>query len=284
MLLDENIIKILIADKLYNNGLIDEEMYGKCSKPHISSLPGDLRSTDLDKLNSRVDAINENLKKYKDNNKKLNDDLKSINSDLKKENDTVKGINKRIQSTLVDVDDNFKKFENAFFYENGVRLKKSELKSKFEDAGIEGYFKDFYDNYTTFKKSYKGFSKEIRGYLKDGFIRQERNLTIRLRDLFDDAYYLHSVLGDCEERQSQSNAFIFQNSSNPIYNNFDLLDSLYDDGRAPAIRAGVKSERNIRKLEERKSKVEEDIDLNSKIISDFNDELKNTKSKINEVK
>lgn len=284
MLLDENIIKILIADKLYNNGLIDEEMYGKCSKPHISSLPGDLRSTDLDKLNSRVDAINENLKKYKDNNKKLKDDLKSINSDLKKENDTVKGINKRIQSTLVDVDDNFKKFEKAFFYENGVRLKKSELKSKFEDAGIEGYFKDFYDNYTTFKKSYKGFSKEIRGYLKDGFIRQERNLTIRLRDLFDDAYYLHSVLGDCEERQSQSNAFIFQNSSNPIYNNFDLLDSLYDDGRAPAIRAGVKSERNIRKLEERKSKVEEDIDLNSKIISDFNDELKNTKSKIKEVK
>lgn len=41
-LLTENEIKEIINESLYNNGLINEEIYLKCGKPHISSLPYDL--------------------------------------------------------------------------------------------------------------------------------------------------------------------------------------------------------------------------------------------------
>lgn len=43
-----------IINALLNKGVITEELYEKCSKPHISSLPYDLRTTDLNKLEDIV--------------------------------------------------------------------------------------------------------------------------------------------------------------------------------------------------------------------------------------
>lgn len=50
-------LKFLINDILYDSGLIDAELYVKCGKAHISSLPGDLRTNDKEKLLQRKDEI-----------------------------------------------------------------------------------------------------------------------------------------------------------------------------------------------------------------------------------
>lgn len=57
-LLNEEDIRDLVIDSLLENDLIGQELYVKCGKPkHIQSLPGDLRTTDLNKLNRRKEAI-----------------------------------------------------------------------------------------------------------------------------------------------------------------------------------------------------------------------------------
>lgn len=55
--MEQEDIKIMIAESLYKNNLINDELYEKCGKPHISSLPGDLRTNDPVKLQQRKDAI-----------------------------------------------------------------------------------------------------------------------------------------------------------------------------------------------------------------------------------
>ena len=56
-LLNQDDIKNLIADSLYDKDLINDELYEKCGKPHISSLPHDLRTNDPKKLQARKEAI-----------------------------------------------------------------------------------------------------------------------------------------------------------------------------------------------------------------------------------
>lgn len=65
-MLDESEIKELINEVLYQNDLISKDVYEKCGKPHISSLPGNLRSNDMTLLNNRFDACEENIKKQED--------------------------------------------------------------------------------------------------------------------------------------------------------------------------------------------------------------------------
>ena len=53
--------KQIIIETLYYNNIIDEKLYIKCSKPHITNLPYDLRTTDIKKLNERLDSIDERI-------------------------------------------------------------------------------------------------------------------------------------------------------------------------------------------------------------------------------
>ena len=64
--------EIEILKALHNKGIIDNELYEKCSKPHISSLPYDLRTNDEEKLTERkneienkINEVNNNIEKNK---------------------------------------------------------------------------------------------------------------------------------------------------------------------------------------------------------------------------
>lgn len=52
----------IIADSLFDKGIISERLYEKCSRPkYITALPGDLRSTDATLLSERMDVIEEEI-------------------------------------------------------------------------------------------------------------------------------------------------------------------------------------------------------------------------------
>lgn len=88
-------IKQLIADSLYNEELINEELYEKCSKPHIQSLPYDNRVTDEDKLDERKEEIN----------KRVEEEEQKI-KDIQKENDA---LEKDMYSLAKKIDDSHEK-------------------------------------------------------------------------------------------------------------------------------------------------------------------------------
>lgn len=58
MIYNEDDYRQIIIDSLYEEGLVDEELYLKCGKPkHIQALPGDLRTHDIKKLQKRKKQI-----------------------------------------------------------------------------------------------------------------------------------------------------------------------------------------------------------------------------------
>lgn len=63
-------LKFLLNDILYDNGLISGELYVKCGKQHISSLPHDLRTNDESKLLQRKYEI---INRWKDLGENIND-------------------------------------------------------------------------------------------------------------------------------------------------------------------------------------------------------------------
>ena len=74
--------------------MIDYELYCKCSKPYISSLPYDLRTNDSVKLNERKDVVKSKIDEYTGKLKSLNEELDDINREYDKLNsdDAVKQI------------------------------------------------------------------------------------------------------------------------------------------------------------------------------------------------
>ena len=68
--------KEIILDSLYEAEIIDEDLYEKCQPSYISGLPGSLRSTDANQLQSRLDAIDKKIDEF---NEKIEEELEKRN-------------------------------------------------------------------------------------------------------------------------------------------------------------------------------------------------------------
>lgn len=74
--------KEIILKGLLENEIIDVDLYEKCSKPHITSLPYDLRTNDLDKLNERLNVINDKLEELDKSKTSQNNNYFKLSDDL----------------------------------------------------------------------------------------------------------------------------------------------------------------------------------------------------------
>lgn len=88
-MLDENDIKEIIINSLYDKNIITKELHEKCGKPKvISDLPHDLRTNDVDKLNERKDAINDKIQSIENDIKEyesvLSEETKEFNNDIER--------------------------------------------------------------------------------------------------------------------------------------------------------------------------------------------------------
>ena len=57
MIYNKGEYKQIIADSLLEQGIINNTIYEKCSKPHVTGLPHDLRTNDSEKLQKRKNKI-----------------------------------------------------------------------------------------------------------------------------------------------------------------------------------------------------------------------------------
>lgn len=107
-LLTERDIKEIINNSLYNNGLISQEIYEKCGKPkYIQSLPHNLRTNDVYKLNERLSEIEKRLK----NNKK---DINDFESQIKKQEKDKKKFQKKY--------DKASKIFSDYYYDKELKI------------------------------------------------------------------------------------------------------------------------------------------------------------------
>lgn len=96
----------LILEALYNKDVISEELYMKCSKPHISSLPYDhRRGRTMEELTERYNALNDRMKDLREERENLVKKSKE-NSDYYYEN-------KRQRDELIDLYKDMKKGNNS---------------------------------------------------------------------------------------------------------------------------------------------------------------------------
>ena len=87
MTLNEDNLKTLIANVLYDNEIIDTELYEKCSKQHITTLPYDLRTNDLVKLKERETEIKNRITEETENIKTLEKEEDNLRKQRKEYND-----------------------------------------------------------------------------------------------------------------------------------------------------------------------------------------------------
>ena len=101
-MLREDEIKRLINEVLFKRGLINKDIYEKCGKPHITSLPHDLRTNDVDKLNQRLQSI---YSKYSDSWDEVKDLDKTINRWSEEADRSLNFMSKRCRNIRKQIND-----------------------------------------------------------------------------------------------------------------------------------------------------------------------------------
>ena len=155
-------------------GLISEKLYEKCSKPHIQSLPGDLRTTDSNKLNERLDKINKEI-----NN--LEKDIKKNNQELQKQKKKINNAQKGIDSVFKDIEKKLKE-----------DIPRPSLSNPIADTARE-----FRKEIDKLKKDYKKAIKNINNSIKkdenfsDDLINK---LTGDIDDLYKESLYFEKYV------------------------------------------------------------------------------------------
>lgn len=174
---DENDYKQLIADALFKKGLIDIELYEKCSKPHITSLPYDNRYTDPIKLNERKKAIEESINhleadlRFRDNTDFLQrqiDNCISSQEQIDKDREKHEGYIRKEMEEIYSYLENF--VNNLYDYdeETNTRSSKSEVRAKFEANGLVEDFNKIQESLDTLHQELPSFFKSVETALKNG--------------------------------------------------------------------------------------------------------------------
>ena len=131
--------KQLILDVLYETELIDEEIYKKCSKPHIQDLPYDNRTNDTNKLEIRKTTIQDKIKETEN----------SIKENIKTYKDTYKENNKIINSLSkkYDPEQNSKLYDKwgKYDYETHLDNMINDFNIYYENyLKLQGYSNDYF--------------------------------------------------------------------------------------------------------------------------------------------
>ena len=126
--------EIEILKALLQKGVINEEIYIKCSKPHISSLPYNLRTNDTEKLTERKEEIEKRIGEVTEAIEKNKNGLSLITSVLSHNMERI--YNSHIESLLQGMFSNLK--INSF-----VDAQQNEVRSTHETYNEMGYEEEY---------------------------------------------------------------------------------------------------------------------------------------------
>ena len=144
----------LILDALYNNEIISDELYEKCSSPeYIQSLPYDNRTSDYDKLKERKEELERRLKETNPNLvHSLANVMRAVENTAKQLKDVNNGV-KNVRKYDKKIDEHLKNRINYY-------------KDQYEKTGEE-HNKKYLDRCNTFKKEWDKYKKLEKTLLTD---------------------------------------------------------------------------------------------------------------------
>ena len=144
-----------VINSLYEHDLISEELYVKCSKPYITSLPGDLRSTDEELLSDRLDAIEDEITRRENIVKNADNRIGVKSRDSER-------LAKRVEKSMANMDKAWGKIVDES--DKIVKsVSKTDFEKKINDLDSDDK-KDLSDGFKEFRKAHNNFfSMDLTG-------------------------------------------------------------------------------------------------------------------------
>ena len=268
-MINENEIKQDIAEALYDKGIIDGDLFEKCGKPkYIQSLPGDLRTSNIEVLENRLDEIDRRMKMSERKREELLRDIEYSKRDLN-----------RIENEL---DEDLNSFENQV-YEVADGLWGDEI-----DIGKQNEIVDLWrDSNSTY----------VNGENTGDGLKVYNELSGVLNPLFKDYQQIINNKSDFITNPSSDINF---DSFNDKLNNFlklcDNYKSKYDtygliserlmrpaEGLKAIIKDINKGKENYNNIYAKQVKRAEDVLDLIKRWDDYDEEVMNTRRRINKI-
>ena len=235
-----------------------------------------------DKIESerkKIKESNNRIKEYNDKNKKFKKDLKEADKNLKKSEKNVKLAKKQINDSLKDINNMIKDIDNKVFKKDGKRIPKSELKSNWEELGVNAYLKEVLDNFSRLKKSYKETSSDLKRMMDEGFILKGNSMSIAVKDLQDNAYHFLDSIENAEQRQKNPSKTNFIRSPESAHNIHDLCENVL----STRVVFGENSEKDVRKYSKERTSLDTKIQENNTLINNHKKNIEKSKSVINDL-
>ena len=227
-LLNENDIKDLINDSLLEHDLINQEIYLKCGKPKVvQALPGDLRTTDLEKLNRRKEAIKLRIEELNLQISQKTLDVKTNNTEIKKQRLRIKNNKSKQKEEYQE----YKRVSKELITDSKKSIKlMKQLDKELSKKGVTityspNYWKGLIDKFINYSevfkiKADKDFQNNKRPYdseLRDTGYGLTSSLPEKnVQDLFGEFFNL-----------SSERTYIDSNSDKVL----SLVDEIYNSGR-----------------------------------------------------
>ena len=224
--------KDLVLESLYKNEIIDDELYEKCQPKYISSLPGDLRSTDVDELQSRLDAIDEGIADQDMLIDSLKDSQDELDKYIKEQEENIRYNNKQL--------DDLKAKEDKFF-----DLDKKAQEDAFDlISDIQDRFREVFDGYELGQATING--RPNPAYVEIGSLAEffefgsllasydVANMEMTANRLVDFAYeqtggddtaWSNRAIGIADDLRYLANKNDVNNKSNPVAQALDDISS-----------------------------------------------------------
>ncbi len=272
--------KELVLESLYKAELIDDELYEKCQPSYISGLPGSLRSTDANQLQSRLDAIDEKIDEFNEkieeeleNRNELDENTKTheenikyyneqINDFLRKEREFI-DFDERLQGEALDSCQNIRDAWTDLKKENGTNIEPSDrLDILINNLGVDEF--------------------EFSGVLASYDVSMLKNLADDVEN------YFMSVSDDVSEWQQQGvnladdiRALADKHDVNNRSNGWvEARDEVSNTDFIPQMRRNIQeSENQIKKNNEESAKIDRKIEKYNTAIDNLDDNYTKTENR-----
>ena len=253
--------KKLVLNSLYDNGVIDELLYEKCSKPsYIQDLPYDLRTTDVDKLNERKSAVEEKIDEIEKNIGKLEKDKDSFSNFLESDG---KFILKRVDDL-----DNYilNVFKDYFGDPNTDKPEKiiDDVRYGLEDNRTANAMERFMGDINNFKEEYDTFKDKMYTAIEN---KESPEVISNLMNSFNNKYSAFFDKYYKYDKEYGGSGYLDDDSAS---HSMQVISMILSKGQA---------NRNFELLEgytnsyNRLDRIENDLQIQNNMLADFNLEL-----------
>ena len=257
--------EIEILKALLQKGVINEEIYIKCSKPHISSLPYNLRTNDMEKLTERKEEIEKRIGEVTEAIEKNKNGLSLITSVLSHNMERI--YNSHLESLLQGMFPNL----NINSFVDAQQKEVTDTANTYSDRGYGDEFQMISKDLMIIYDGTRALSYRMKNIYEDNFIKDTLTDSNDIYQNLDLENQFEKIITSCDNLDKNVNQ-ILKNKDFPFK----------EIGNIPQYSSNIKED--ITTLNSIYENYKQGIKINKEqegILSDLETELIRTNGKLN---